>query len=143
MTRENLDIVRRSWEGFMKGDAAALAVLDSEVVYEDDLLPENAGETYRGVKGMQEAWSVWREPWDVLETEIEWVRAAGTDQVVPAIERGCAARGAASKENVGMPTCGDFGRARSSTTNRSGIQVKPSTPQNCRSRRCRRRTPNS
>ena len=82
MSQENVEIVRRSWEGFMKGDATALAVLESDVVYEDDLLPENAGQTYRGVKAMQKAWSVWREPWDVLETDIEWVRAAGTDQVV-------------------------------------------------------------
>ena len=66
----------------MKGDATALAVLDSDVVFEDDLLPENAGETYRGVKAMQKAWSVWREPWDELGTDIEWVRAAGTDHVV-------------------------------------------------------------
>jgi hypothetical protein len=52
MSKENVEIVRSSWEGLMKGDAAALEVFDRGVVYESDLLPENAGETYRGVDGM-------------------------------------------------------------------------------------------
>jgi ketosteroid isomerase-like protein len=82
MSQENVEIVRSSWEGLMKGDAAALDVFDSSVVYEDDLLPENAGETYLGVDGMVEAWSVWTEAWGELRTEIEWVRDAGADSVV-------------------------------------------------------------
>jgi ketosteroid isomerase-like protein len=82
MSQENVERIRRGWEALMKGDAAALAVFDSDVVYEDDLLPENVGETYRGVEGLQKAWSVWTEPWDDLQTDIEWVRAAGSDEVV-------------------------------------------------------------
>jgi ketosteroid isomerase-like protein len=82
MSQENVELLRSSWERLMKGDAAAREVFDSGVVYEDDLLPENAGETYRGVGEMMRAWSVWAEPWDELETEIEWVRDAGADCVV-------------------------------------------------------------
>ena len=82
MSKENVDTIRSAWEAWMKGDATALAVLDSDVVYEDDLLPDHVGETYRGVDGLLKAWSIWAEPWDEFETDIEWVRAAGTDEVV-------------------------------------------------------------
>jgi ketosteroid isomerase-like protein len=82
MSQENVEVVRSSWEGLMRGDAAALEMFDSAVVYEDDLLPENAGETYRGVDGVVKAWLLWAEPWDELRTEIEWVRDAGADSVV-------------------------------------------------------------
>jgi ketosteroid isomerase-like protein len=82
MSRENAETVRRSWEGWMKGDATALAVFDSDVVFEDDFLPDHVGETYRGVEGLQRAWFVWAEPWAEFETDIEWVRGAGTDAVV-------------------------------------------------------------
>ena len=82
MSHENVEIVRRSWEAWMKGDATALAVFDSDVVFEDDFLPDHVGETYRGLEGLQKAWSAWTEPWDEFETDIEWVRAAGTDEVV-------------------------------------------------------------
>jgi ketosteroid isomerase-like protein len=83
MSQENLEIVRRSWEAWMKGDPTALlAVLDSEVVYEDDLLPDHAGETYRGIEGLVRAWSSWTEPWEEFDTDLEWVRDAGLDVVV-------------------------------------------------------------
>ena len=82
MSQENMETVRRSWEGWMKGDSAAVAVFDSDVVYQDDLLPDSAGEIYRGIGGLLKAWSMWAEPWDELETHIEWVRAAGSDEVV-------------------------------------------------------------
>src|SRR6476620_4170556 len=82
MSHENVETVRRSWERLMKGDATALAVFDSDVVFEDDFLPDHVGETYRGVEGVQRAWFVWAEPWAEFETDIEWVRGAGTDVVV-------------------------------------------------------------
>ena len=55
MSQENVEIVRRSWESWMKGAATALAVFDSDVVFEDDFLPVHVGETYRGVEGLQRA----------------------------------------------------------------------------------------
>jgi ketosteroid isomerase-like protein len=83
MSRENVETVRTSWEAWMKGDVAALlGILDSEVVYEDDLLPDHAGETYRGVEGLVRAWSSWTEPWEDFESGLEWVRDAGHDVVV-------------------------------------------------------------
>jgi hypothetical protein len=57
MSQENVETVRTSWE-WMNGDPTALLeVLDSDVIYEDDLLPDHAGETYRGVDGLVRAWS--------------------------------------------------------------------------------------
>src|SRR5215204_6204927 len=128
MSKENVDTIRSAWEAWMKGDATALAVLDSDVVYEDDLLPDHVGETYRGVDGLLKAWSIWAEPWDEFETDIEWVRDAGTDEVVSCHQRACSAREAGSRETSATPTWGDSGRARSSTASPSEIQTKPSEP---------------
>jgi ketosteroid isomerase-like protein len=83
MSQENVETVRTSWEAWMKGDATALlAVLHPEIVYEDDLLPDHAGETYRGVEGLVRAWTSWTEPWEDFESGLEWVRDAGRDLVV-------------------------------------------------------------
>jgi ketosteroid isomerase-like protein len=57
-------------------------LLDDEVVYEDDLLPDHIGETYRGLEGLIKAWSQWTEAWESLETDVEWVRDVGNDEVV-------------------------------------------------------------
>jgi ketosteroid isomerase-like protein len=83
MSQSKAETVRKSWEAWMKGDAAALlGILDNAVVYEDDLLPDHAGETYRGVDGLVRAWSSWTEPWEDFESGLEWVRDAGRDVVV-------------------------------------------------------------
>jgi ketosteroid isomerase-like protein len=82
MSQENVEIVRTIWEGVNRGDAAALAMFDSDVVYESDLLPDHVGETYRGSEGVVKAWSLWTEAWDPLDTDVEWVRDAGRHEVV-------------------------------------------------------------
>src|SRR5215207_1094139 len=79
MSQQNVDTIHSTWEAWTTGDATALAVLDSDVVYEDDLLPDHVGETYRGVDGLLKASSIWAEPWDEFETDIEWMRAAASN----------------------------------------------------------------
>jgi ketosteroid isomerase-like protein len=82
MSQENVERVRALWPAVNRGDTASLAFFDGDVVYESDLLPDHVGQTYRGIDGLVKAWSVWTEAWDGLETDIEWVRDAGTDAVV-------------------------------------------------------------
>jgi len=83
MSQENVETVRTSWEAWMKGDATALlAVFHRDILYEDDLLPDHAGETYRGVEGLVRAWTSWTEPWEDFESGLSWVRDAGRDVVV-------------------------------------------------------------
>jgi hypothetical protein len=93
MSQENVELVRKSWEGLMRGDSGALSVFDPDVIYEDDLLPDDVGETYHGIEGVMKAWALWAQPWEDLETGMEWVRDAG-DEVCPATWRACGARGA-------------------------------------------------
>jgi ketosteroid isomerase-like protein len=82
MSEENVETIRRVWVALSEGgDEAVLAFLDPEVVYEDEVLPDHAGETYRGKEGVRKAWARWTEPWDVLATELKWARDSG-DEVV-------------------------------------------------------------
>ena len=68
----------------MKGDVADLgdlSFLDAEVVYEDDILPDHVGGTYRGHEGFRKAWARAIEPWDSIDAGLEWVRDAGNEVV--------------------------------------------------------------
>ena len=81
MSKENVQMVREVWDAWRAGDPAALSLLDPEVRYEDDMLPDHAGETYRGIEGVLKAWARWIEPWGEFDTELEWLRDAGADVV--------------------------------------------------------------
>jgi ketosteroid isomerase-like protein len=81
MSEENVEMVREAWDAWTKGDPGALSLFDPEVVYEDDMLPDHAGETYHGSEGLLRAWARWAEPWETFETDLEWARDAG-DEVV-------------------------------------------------------------
>ena len=56
MSQENVEAVREL--GALVGDDATelgdLTMIDPEVVYEDDLLPDHVGETYVGYRGPSE-----------------------------------------------------------------------------------------
>jgi ketosteroid isomerase-like protein len=81
MSQENVEIVRETWGGLMSGDIVALSVFDPNVIYENDLLPDGIGETYHGIEGVVKAWALWAQPWENLQTDLEWVRGAGDDVV--------------------------------------------------------------
>lgn len=114
MSEENVEKVREAWDAWTKGDPGALSVLDPEVVYDDDMLPDHAGETYHGPGGLLRAWARWAEPWETFETDLEWARDAG-DEVVschPLIQpfatrcpedQGCRAAPGASRGGVCPP----------------------------------------
>jgi hypothetical protein len=64
MSRENVEAVRELWA--LVGDDATeldLSIVDPGVVYEDDVLPDHAGEAYVGHEGLQRAWAgtIWRD----------------------------------------------------------------------------------
>lgn len=84
MSEENVEIVRAGWETWMQGDVTQIedmSFVDSEIVYEDDSLPDHVGETYRGHEGLRRAWARFTEPWGEFENHLEWVRGNG-DAVV-------------------------------------------------------------
>src|SRR5919198_3176499 len=78
MSQENVDRLRTVWDAWNRGDLD-LSMLDPEVVMEDTVLPDSAGETYRGPEGVLRAWRRWTEAWDEFTTEVE--------QIVDAVER--------------------------------------------------------
>jgi ketosteroid isomerase-like protein len=84
MAEPNAKTVREWWDDWMTADPYELgdmSVCDSQVVYEDAVLPDHVGETYRGHDGMRKAWKEATEPWDDFECELEWAQDAG-DKVV-------------------------------------------------------------
>jgi ketosteroid isomerase-like protein len=80
MWQENVETIMELWEGWMKGNPD-WSLVDPEVVYEDNSLPDHVGEIYRGHEGLLKAWARFTEPWDSFEKELEWMRHA-EDEVV-------------------------------------------------------------
>ena len=85
MSEENVEVVRQMWETLMHDDYTTLPVsfIDPEVAFEDEILPDHAGEIYRGYEGIQRAWDRLLEPFEEgsAENRIVWARGVG-DQVV-------------------------------------------------------------
>jgi len=57
-----------------------------EAVYEDAVLPDHAGETYRGLDGFNKAAQTWLEPFEWLLVELEQIIDA--DEHVVSLHRG-------------------------------------------------------
>jgi ketosteroid isomerase-like protein len=79
MSQENVEIVRRSFEAYLRGDfAGAVAYLASDVVYEvGQELPA------RGADEVIERWQRWEDAWVRLETVGEEFIDAGDHVIVP------------------------------------------------------------
>jgi ketosteroid isomerase-like protein len=76
MSQENVDRLRAVWDAWNRGDLD-LSMLDPEVVFEETVLPDSAGETYRGHEGVLRAWRRWTEAWEEFTTEVEQILDAG------------------------------------------------------------------
>jgi hypothetical protein len=64
MSQENVKALKKLWQELVAGDLAAidLSLVDPDVVYEDDLLPDHSGESYHGHEGLRRAWAQFLEP---------------------------------------------------------------------------------
>lgn len=77
MEGENARLVRELWDAATDDPVHLdLSLLDPEILYEDDLLPDHAEETYRGHEGIRRAWARAIEPWEA-EIDVEWTRDEG------------------------------------------------------------------
>ena len=63
------------------GAAVDLSLLDPAVVFEDTVLPDHAGETFRGYEGVARSTEGWLEAYERVTLELERVVGAG-DRVV-------------------------------------------------------------
>jgi ketosteroid isomerase-like protein len=77
MSQENLDRLRALLQGWNPGDEADMSLLDPSVVYEDTILPDHVGETYRGYEGVVRATKRWLEAYETVTVELERVFDAG------------------------------------------------------------------
>ncbi len=100
MSTEYVTLVRDWVAAWTNGDPADLGDLQMfapEVVYEDNILPDHHGETYRGHEGIRKAWARAIEPWESIEGGLEWIKGAGDDVVT-------CHRGRMRGKGSGLPT---------------------------------------
>jgi len=94
MSEENVETLRpylERWdpkadiEALHRGEAVDLSLIDPNVAYEDTILPDHVGETYRGFEGVLRATERWLEPFESLTVELE--RIVGTGDRLVSIHR--------------------------------------------------------
>jgi ketosteroid isomerase-like protein len=95
MSREDVERLRgqlEEWdpkgqvEAWKRGEAVGdLSLIDPEVTYEDQLLPDHVGETYHGYEGVVRAIEQWMEPYERVDIELE--RIVGTGERLVSIHR--------------------------------------------------------
>jgi ketosteroid isomerase-like protein len=75
---ENLRAFLASWnlEEWSR-EELDMSLLDPEVTYQDTVLPDHVGETYRGHDGVARATGRWLEPYEGLTIELERIVGMG------------------------------------------------------------------
>ena len=68
--------IRASLEAWKRGEAD-VSLFDPEGAYEDTILPDQVGETYRGLEGVARATERWIEPYEELTVVLEKVVGEG------------------------------------------------------------------
>jgi ketosteroid isomerase-like protein len=95
MSQENVERLRgrlEEWdpqasiEAWKRGEPAGdLSLIDPEVAFEDNLLPDHVGETYFGYEGLARATEQWLEPFESVQIQLE--RIVGTGERLVSIHR--------------------------------------------------------
>jgi ketosteroid isomerase-like protein len=91
MSQEDLDTLRALFEtwrtvgtetwrearaAWRRGETD-MSLFDPDVSYDDTVLPDHIGETYRGYEGVLRAAERWIEPFEWLQIEVEQILEAG------------------------------------------------------------------
>ena len=83
MSQENVEIVRRFWEAWERGDLdAVFAVYDPAVVWVSHMGPVEMRDPYVGHDGVRRAWREFLEPFDDVENNADTFIDAGDSVVV-------------------------------------------------------------
>ena len=77
MSQENVDNLRAFWKRWNTDEAPDMSLLDPEVTYEDTILPDHVGETYRGPEGVARAVARWFEPFAEITISLERIVGEG------------------------------------------------------------------
>jgi ketosteroid isomerase-like protein len=84
MSQGDAENLRVFWKAWAAG-SIDMSLLDPQVTYEDENLPDHAGETYRGHEGVARATERWLEAFEELEIELD--RIVGSDDRLVSIHR--------------------------------------------------------
>jgi len=77
MSQENVERLRASCATWDRRNRQDFSLLDADVVFEDDFLPDHAGETYRGREGVMRSIRTWLEPYERFTIELEQILEFG------------------------------------------------------------------
>jgi ketosteroid isomerase-like protein len=78
MSRENVEVVRRAWEAFVRrDDGAAFALYDPEITIHHQV----DGSVYRGLAGARAFVGDWLASWTDYSTDLEELIDAGDDVI--------------------------------------------------------------
>ena len=80
MSQQNLELVRRVYEGWARGDFSASDAFDPDVEFEMPDWPHSAGS--RGLEGMSDTWRTTLAAWDDFRAEPERFIDTGDHVVV-------------------------------------------------------------
>ncbi len=81
MSRENVEVVRRTLDAFLSADLeTALSFFDPDVEWDGTNLPD--GQVGRGHEAIMEHLTRWADQWDEWTVEVERIVGAGSDRVV-------------------------------------------------------------
>src|SRR6266550_2820305 len=88
MSQENVERLRAFWERWTPGEPPDLSFLDPDFTYEDTILPDHVGETYRGQEGLLRALDRWLEVWEELTIDLDEIIGSGDRLVSVHTSRG-------------------------------------------------------
>jgi ketosteroid isomerase-like protein len=102
MSRENVELIRRSIDAFNRNDPdAAVEVMHPEVEWQTlDVLPDTA--TYRGREGVKEFWQVWQDTFRGFHLHLDACVPVSEDQVIATLR--VSGEGAGSGAGVESPS---------------------------------------
>ncbi len=83
MSRENVQVVRKAWEAWLRGDLSALfETYAPDIVWDTSYYRDWPESNYEGVEAVQRFMNEWLAVWDEYEVGVEDIFAAPDGRVV-------------------------------------------------------------
>jgi ketosteroid isomerase-like protein len=134
MSQENMEIVRRAWEAFVRHDnEVALALYDPEIEIDVRHEARIGGGVYHGLEGVQRYFRDYLSVFGDVRSEVEeWIDAG--DQIIAMVRSYGRGRAAGCPLTCSKPIFGPSVMESCNGFRRSQRKPKPSKPRASRSR---------